>query len=196
VQPQIALVDITGSIAYIENGASRLETREQEGEFGIEFQNSDKFSIAYTNTYEVLPRPFPIASHVTLPVGGYDYASVTTGFNFGPQRAVSGNVLVEYGTFYSGHKRALGFSRGRVKLTPQLSVEPTYSANWVDLVEGSFTTHLLGSRVTYTMTPLMFVSALLQYTPAAMQCRPTSVCAGNISLGASCSWCSTNSGTH
>ena len=48
-------------------------------------------------------------------------------------------------------------------MTPQLSVEPTYSVNWVDLVEGSFTTHLVGSRVTYTMTPLMFVSALLQY---------------------------------
>ena len=35
--------------------------------------------------------------------------------------------------------------------------------NWVDLDEGSFTTQLAGSRVTYTMTPLMFVSALLQY---------------------------------
>jgi hypothetical protein len=35
--------------------------------------------------------------------------------------------------------------------------------NWVDLVEGSFTTNLLGSRITYTMTPLMFVSALVQY---------------------------------
>ena len=30
-------------------------------------------------------------------------------------------------------------------------------------MEGAFTTHLAGSRVTYSMTPLMFVSALLQY---------------------------------
>ena len=45
----------------------------------------------------------------------------------------------------------------------RLRVEPTYPVNWVDLPEGSFTTHLVGSRVTYTMTPLMFVSALLQY---------------------------------
>ena len=34
-------------------------------------------------------------------------------------------------------------------------------------MEGSFTTHLLGSRVTYTVTPLMFVSALLQYNSSA-----------------------------
>jgi hypothetical protein len=31
------------------------------------------------------------------------------------------------------------------------------------LVQGEFITHLAGSRVTYSMTPLMFVSALIQY---------------------------------
>ena len=33
----------------------------------------------------------------------------------------------------------------------------------MSLIEGDFTTHLVGSRVTYTVTPLMFVSALVQY---------------------------------
>ena len=50
-----------------------------------------------------------------------------------------------------------------MSFSPQLSVEPTVSVNWVDLLEGAFTTTLVGSRVTYTMTPRMFVSALLQY---------------------------------
>ena len=54
-----------------------------------------------------------------------------------------------------------------MNLTPQLSVEPSYSINRVDLVEGAFTTQLVGSRVTYTMTPLMFVSALVQYNSTA-----------------------------
>ena len=35
------------------------------------------------------------------------------------------------------------------------------------LVEGRFTATLLGSRVTYTMTPMMFVSALIQYNSGA-----------------------------
>jgi hypothetical protein len=38
-----------------------------------------------------------------------------------------------------------------------------YSINKVDLVQGRFTTHLFGTRATYTATPLMFVSALTQY---------------------------------
>ena len=33
----------------------------------------------------------------------------------------------------------------------------------MDLAQGRFTTHLAGSRVTFTVTPLMFTSALIQY---------------------------------
>ena len=33
----------------------------------------------------------------------------------------------------------------------------------MSLVEGDFSTHLFGSRVTYTVTPMMFASALVQY---------------------------------
>src|SRR5205823_2935347 len=47
------------------------------------------------------------------------------------------------------------------------SLQPTYTLNRVELMQGSFTSHLLGSRVTYTFTPLMFVSALLQFNSTA-----------------------------
>ena len=57
----------------------------------------------------------------------------------------------------------MGFGRGRLELTPRLSVEPGVSYNKVDLPEGVFTTNLVTARTTYTVTPLMFVSALLQY---------------------------------
>jgi hypothetical protein len=152
-----------GSMAYVENGAGRLETRNWSGEFGIEFQNSDRFAIEYEDAYEFLPREFPIARGVTLPVGQYDFGGTRATFNFGRQRKLSGNVTVESGSFYSGHKTAIGLSQGRVNFTSQFSVEPTYSVNKVDLTDGSFTAHLAGSRIVYTITPLMFVTALLQY---------------------------------
>jgi hypothetical protein len=50
-----------------------------------------------------------------------------------------------------------------VNVSSRLSLEPTYSVNWIDVPQGAFTTHLLGSRVTYSISPLMFGSALLQY---------------------------------
>jgi len=156
-----------GSLAYVENGAGILETRDRDGEFAIEFQNGDRFRVNYNGTYELLPRPFLIAPGVTLPAGGYRFDNVNVGFNRAARQRVSGNLSAEYGTFYSGHKTAVNVNSGRVNLSPRFSMEPTYSVNWVDLAEGSFTTHLAGSRLTWTTTPRMFTSALLQYNSSS-----------------------------
>ena len=153
----------TTSLEHIENGSGQLETRDWNGAFGIEFENSDRFNVSYNRTYEFLPEGFDIATGVTLPVGGYEFDTGRISYNFGRQRPVAGNVSVQHGTFYSGYKTTFGVSRVRMIFSPQLSIEPRYSVNWVDLAEGAFTTHLAGSRVTYTMTPKMFVSTLLQY---------------------------------
>jgi hypothetical protein len=152
------------SIEYIENGRGQLETRERAAEFALEFQSSDRLSVNYTNSFEFLPRPFPIGGGIVLPVGGrYQFDTFRVGYNIGQQRPVAANLTAEVGSFYSGRKTSFSASRGRVPITNQLSVEPTYSFNDVTLDEGQFVTHLVGSRVTYSVTPLMFVSALIQY---------------------------------
>jgi hypothetical protein len=153
----------TASIAHIENGNGRLESRSIDGEFATQFQNSDQLTLHYTRAFEFLAQPFRIAPGVTLPVAGYEFDTMRGQFNFGRQRPVSGNVSLESGTFYDGHRTALGIGSGRLSISPQLSIEPSISKNWVDLREGRFTTTLVGSRITYTMTPRMFASALLQF---------------------------------
>ena len=45
----------------------------------------------------------------------------------------------------------------------QFSVEPSVSINALDLPQGSVTTKLVGLRATYTISPMMFVSAFVQY---------------------------------
>jgi hypothetical protein len=161
--PSVRRFRYQGGVTHSANGAGVLESRELEGEFVIEFQNQDQFIAGYSDQYEFLPRPFPIVPTVTIPVGAYDFQTVRVGFNFGRQRRLSCNNLFEYGAFYNGHRTSVSVSQARVSITDALSVEPTYSWNKVNLVEGDFTTHLAGSRVTYTMTPQMFVSALIQY---------------------------------
>ncbi|NOT27148.1 MAG: carbohydrate binding family 9 domain-containing protein [Acidobacteria bacterium] len=155
------------SIDYVENGTSRVDAREQSGEFAVEFLNADRVSVTYTDQYEFIPRPFNIARGVTVPVGGYGWQNVRLAFNSRPQRMMAANFSFEHGTFYSGDRTAFSASRGRLALTPQISIEPTYSVNRVKLLEGNFTTHLAGSRLTYTLTPWMFTSALVQYNSAA-----------------------------
>ena len=156
-----------GSMDYITNGRGHLETRESSGEFAIEFQNSDRLSVNMTDSYEFLPRPFDITPDITLPVGGYSFRNVHVQMNLGQRRKVSGQFAMDRGSFYSGHKTTLSLSRGRMNAGSRLSLEPAYLLNVVDLKEGSFTSQLVGSRVTYTMTPMMFTSALLQYNSSS-----------------------------
>ena len=155
-----------GSVDYFENDTGRLDARERTGEFAIEFQNNDRLGLTVGDVYEFLPRPFRIASNVTLPAGGYGWRNVRLAFDARPQRMVAANFAVERGSFYNGDRTAVSIGRGRLALSPRFSVEPTYTINKVDLVEGDFTQHLAGSRVIVTMSPYMFASALVQYNSA------------------------------
>ena len=44
-----------------------------------------------------------------------------------------------------------------------MSIEPSLQINWIDLPAGDFVTKVARGRATYTVTPRMFVSGILQY---------------------------------
>ncbi len=153
-----------GSIEYIENNQGRLDFREQSGEFGIEFFNSDLLTIRYTRDYEFIPNPFEIASNVTVPLGGYTYQSLLAEYVLGGQHKLSGTVSFQQGSLYGGTKRTLGLRGGRIDFTSRFALEPNFSLNWVSLPGGEFTSSVIAERTTFTITPRMFVSALTQYS--------------------------------
>jgi hypothetical protein len=150
------------SLEYLENGAGRLATRIRSGELLLDFQNSDRVSVSYANTFDVVPEPSRIGG-AQVPTGAYGFDSVRVAYNTSQQRTLSANLSAEHGTFYGGHRTTLTVARGRVPITNQFSVEPTYSFNRMRRPERVLQSHLAGSRVTYTMTPLMFMSALVQF---------------------------------
>ena len=156
-----------GSLDYIADGAGLLETRLQQGIFGIEFENGDRFFGGATDNYEFLKEPFDIHKDVTIPVGGYSFTSARVVYALGQQRGVSGGLTFDRGQFFGGEWTSVGYFRGRVNLSPQLSVEPSLSFNWIELPQGAFTTELVAARAIYTLTPRMFVAALLQYNSGA-----------------------------
>jgi len=157
-----------GNIEYIENTEGRLDFREQEGLFEIEFFNSDRLSFNYTSDYEFIPTAFAIASSdVTVPAGGYTYQNFLTSYAIGTQHAMSGTVSYQQGSLYGGTKRTLGLSGGRTELTSQFALEPGVSLNWLDLPWGKLTTSVITARMTYTITPRMFVSVLTQHASSS-----------------------------
>ncbi len=156
----------SGSINYLTNTHDRLDTRETVGSFQAELTNSDLASVTYTDSFERLVRQFAIATGVTLPVGGYDFHTTRIGYIAGQQRRVSGELVFERGSFYNGDRKSIAVNAARMQVTPQLSLEPSMSINFVDLVQGSFTAKVARTRATYTITPRMFVSGIVQYNSA------------------------------
>ena len=152
-----------GSLDYIQNGAGQIETRILSGRFQTSFENSDSLSADVQQDYEFLTRPFEITDEVTLPVGGYTFRDFQVSYRMGPQRRLAGGLSLQHGEFFDGDITAVGYSRGRIEVTRQFAVEPSVSLNRITLPQGEFTAKVAATRLTYTFTPRMFVSALLQY---------------------------------
>ena len=88
---------------------------------------------------------------------------MTSAFPEGPQRPYQGRLSLTYGDYFGGTLTSAGMGQGRLEVTPQISVEPSLSFNWIDLPQGQFDQHVAVTRVTYTMTPRAYVSGLVQY---------------------------------
>ncbi len=152
-----------GQYTHVEDAAGRVTTRLADGEFAIELQNSDRFQLGIQQDYEYIARAFSVVPGARIGVGGYDFTVGRVGYALGQQRRFSGNVLLEVGGFYDGTRTGLTFNRSRVNFSSRLSVEPTVTLNWIDLPVGQFESRLVGSRITFTGTPKLFASALVQY---------------------------------
>jgi len=140
-----------------------LETEIWTGRFNIELENSDQIGVRGAFNFERLDEPLDVSSTVSVPVGDYDFNSVTFQYNFGGQRRVSGFASLEIGEFYDGTITSIGYQRGRISVLNQFSLEPSISFNDVKLPAGDFTTTLVGLRADYAFTPLMFIGGLIQY---------------------------------
>ncbi|MGE3957154.1 MAG: DUF5916 domain-containing protein [Vicinamibacterales bacterium] len=161
--PRVRRMGFQGSLNYTTNTTNRLDTRQAVLQFQTEFTNSDVAIASFTPQFERLVAPFAIATGIRIPVGGYDYHTTHLEYQAGQQRRYSGTVLFETGTFYSGTKRSFGVSGARVQVTPQMSLEPSMQVDWVDLKEGRFTAKVVRTRATYTLTPRIYVSGIVQY---------------------------------
>jgi len=153
-----------GSFDYIEAAdTGSVETRQSQAGVLTEFENGDQAGINVADNYEFLVQPFTPGQGVTLPAGGYRFQDMEATYTPGPQRRLTGTLLVRSGGYFNGTIRSIGFSRARLPVTDRFSVEPSVSVNWIDTPVGAFRTDLVVLRANYTFTPRMFVSGLTQY---------------------------------
>jgi hypothetical protein len=164
--PSVRKITTDAQFDYITDPGGQLESRLAQTSARAELQNGDGFGGEVLVSYERLDDPFDV-SGVTIDAGAYEYPEVHAFYSFGPQRKFSGVMQVERGSFYNGTRTGFSTSRGRVQITPQITFEPGLTVDWVDLPSGSFTSTLLTTRTTFTMTPRMSAGALAQYNSSS-----------------------------
>ena len=164
------------SLGYIEKvdrriypwgDAGPLESRAGRARFQVEFENSDNFSATFNDNYENLLEDERISGAI-IPAGRYAFQDVELSYSFGPQRRYSGTVRVLKGEYFTGDRTSIGFTRGRIEILRQLSLEPSLEFNWISLpdqeaFEGQFNQHVARARLNYSLSPRMYVSGLVQY---------------------------------
>mgnify|MGYP001577899772 CR=1 FL=1 len=155
-------------VDYITNLRSVLETRNTTLGFDVPFQDGGRFGVTYNDGFERLFEPFRVLSHTVIRPGDYDFGETTLSYRSSAGRALSGQVNLSHGGYYSGDKTSVSLSalwRPNYRLSMDLSVQ----RNDVDLPDETFSANVFGVRVKYGFSTTLFASAYLQYNAAADQ---------------------------
>lgn len=153
------------SYDYFEDVNGRPESREAQGAYRMEMANGDQFALEYSRVFEALPAMFQVTKGVAVPIGRYDFQQTKLLYTSSPQRPLSGTLTLNYGGFYDGTLKEITW-RGRIEFGPRFYAEPTISLNYFNTPYGDGDANIISSRLTYTLTPRMFASALVQYQSA------------------------------
>ena len=159
------------STDYIKSGSTgKVDSRTQEAQVGLTFQNGASITFDALQTFDRLVKPFAIHLNLSIAPGDYQYLQFTPAFRTSPSRKVSANMSYIWGDFWTGRQKSFS---GEVVLKPNyhLNLDVTYSRNDVKLVNGAFTTNLIGARFTYGFTPRSFVNAFVQYNADTHQIK-------------------------
>ena len=150
--PLIRQMDIQVSTEYISNQAGGLEERESDVRLQAEFESGDEIQFMASRGLERLREEFDIEGGTVFPAGDYGATEFQVSFEGYDGRAVSGEVQLGIGDFYTGRRVNLDFSP-QFKISSNLSIDPSYEWNRITMPDGfRFSTHEFNGSVNYAFS--------------------------------------------
>ncbi len=151
---------------YITNQEGELETRQLDGGFEVEFQDSGFLRFSQEYNFERLDEPFEVRDDQFIAPGDYRFNEFSAFYSSDRSRLFSGNLRFSTGGFYDGDRDSY---RVGMQLQPsyRFNADMTWSHDKIDLPSGDFSTDLVTSRVAYSFNTRMFLNALIQYNSAS-----------------------------
>jgi len=160
--PWIREINPSVDINYITDSEGRLETREVDGRFSVEFSESSRLFMGAGSTFERLDEDFEIRDGIVIPAGDYNYDDVFLFFRSNRSKMFSASAMYRTGEFWDGNRD--GYRLGLTfRPTYKFSAGVEWDHNDIELPGGSFKTDLAVARIEYSISNNKWLNALIQY---------------------------------
>ena len=124
----------------------------------------DEFNlrVGVSNEYDLLTSPFQIGPNTVVP-DGYISTTYSTSFGTDRTRRVYGGAGVHFGDYYGGDRHTLSANLNFLA-KETLLFENNYTRNRITMPDvAPHVTNTLNTRVTYSLSPTLFLKAFVQY---------------------------------
>jgi len=149
-------------LQYFTDQEGLLVTRTTDFKFQLSLQDGGSLEIGRTLQFERLEESFSIRRNVEIAPGDYHFNHWFAAFNSNPSASVSGRIKYEAGDFWDGARKGLQL---RLDLKPHYRFNASAQFRWdkLQLQQGDFSSRLVNTRLEYSFSTHMFLSALIQY---------------------------------
>ena len=148
---------------YVNDRTNTLESVFYEFRpFGFTTKSGEVAEINYQWTYDRLDEPFVLLDSVVIPVGIYKDSRGEVQFETFRGRRLSGEMFVNWGSFYTGQRTRLGLA-GYMNLNKHWNLSLEWDKNFLTFGESKLVTDEIGGRIMYAYNPKLNSSLFGQY---------------------------------
>ena len=158
----IRRLTLGSNVTYIASQEGDLETRNQEFNFGIEWESGDRNMIVFGRNLETITEPFLLRGKLPVLPGTYNNDQLSFRFRTFPGRRFSSFQSVRWEDFWGGDRFSIQLNPNLV-LTDQLTLAAQYTFDDISLPQGQLTSHVVNSVLRYNLNNSWLTSTTLQY---------------------------------
>jgi hypothetical protein len=144
---------------YLDGG---LQNAELHLDNHWDWENGNRIDTAMNGTWEGFREPFEISPGVIVPVGEHGGLRFRLNSNTDQRKWISAEFEWEAGTFLTGTQNSPSLEV-TIRDGGRFSVDTGWTYRSISLPQGAFHTNLGNMRVTYNVTPSVFIQSLVQY---------------------------------
>lgn len=161
-RPLIREWDTHAKMIYVTDRENLTLTKDEHYALALNFRDGSRIKISHNPQFERLVAPFDIRGGIGIAAGDYPYDELQVSYNSDRSKLLGTTINLTRGGFYDGDRTSASVA-ARLLVKPRLTATLSYEHNAVDLPAGSFRADLYILRGLYSVSPRLFVDALVQY---------------------------------